>query len=285
VPPDLRNNVEAFCVNTAMTILIGILLASAALAQAPPEPKYGYEVVSIKQADPTARGTRIGPGPQGGLRTSNTSLMTLITFAYDVRDYQVLDAPGWAKSEGFDVSFTPDKPEAFPKPGEATIAQMQPMMERQQQRMQAILRDRFGLKLRVEKRELPLYELVQAKSGSKLTAASTQGKGPSMQTNPQTGELNATGANMRMLTNVLSGLLKRPVNDESKLTGAYDFQLRWKPDAFIGGPGNPQEQPPVEVEGASIFTALTEQLGLRLESKKGPVTVYIVEKAERPSEN
>jgi uncharacterized protein (TIGR03435 family) len=262
-----------------------MVLALAAVAQAPPEPKYGYEVVSIKQADPTARGNRIGPGPQGGLRTTNTSLMTLITFAYDVRDYQVLDAPNWAKSEGFDVSFTPDKPEAFPKPGEATIAQMQPFMERQQQRMQAILRDRFGLKLRVEKRELPLYELVEAKGGSKLPPASAQGRGPGMQTNTQLGELNATGANMRMLTSALSGLLKRPVNDESNLTGTYDFKLQWKPDAFIGGPGNPQEPPPVEVEGASIFTALTEQLGLKLESKKGLVTVYIVEKAEHPTEN
>jgi uncharacterized protein (TIGR03435 family) len=270
-------------------LLLAFSLSS--FAQTPPEPKYGYEVASIKKSDPTERGVRIGPGPQGGLRTTNTSLMTLITFAYDVRDYQVLDAPGWArpgwvKSEGFDVSFTPDKPEALPKPGEATAAAMQPMMERQQQRMQAVLRDRFGLQLRVETRELPIYAIVQAKGGSKLKSAAASGKGPSMQTNPQVGEMTAVGANMRMLTNVFSGILKRPVVDESGVDGIFDFKLQWKPDVFGGGPENPQnEAPAIQLEGASIFTAVTEQLGLKLEPRKGPVKVYLIVKAERPTEN
>src|SRR5882724_11697320 len=112
--------------------------AFGAQAQAPPEPKYGYEVVSIKKADPAARGVRIGPGPQGGMRTTNTNLMTLLTFAWDVRDYQIIDAPGWARTEGFDLTFTPDKPEALPKPGEADAKAMETMMDRQRQRMQAI---------------------------------------------------------------------------------------------------------------------------------------------------
>src|SRR5436190_20674469 len=98
-------------------MMVGLAIGLRAFGQAPPEPKYGYDVVSIKKADPGARGVRIGPGPQGGLRTMNTSLMTLLTFSYDVRDYQIIDAPGWVKGESFDVSFTPDKPEALPGPG------------------------------------------------------------------------------------------------------------------------------------------------------------------------
>jgi len=267
-------------------VVAGFVAGVCAFAQAPPEPKYGYEVVSIKKADPAARGVRIGPGPQGGLRTTNTSLMTLLTFSYDVRDYQIIDAPGWVKGESFDVSFTPDKPEALPGPG-TDVKSIETMMERQRQRMQAILRDRFGLKLRVETRELPIYALTPAKGGTKLKAPEEGGKGPSMMMNPEKGELTGIGANMRMLTNVLSNILKRPVTDESGFNGPFDMKLQWKPDSFVGGPGGPPpgEAPPVEVEGASIFTAITEQLGLKLESKKGPVTVYIVEKVERPSEN
>jgi uncharacterized protein (TIGR03435 family) len=270
-----------------MLLPLVLVTALTAVAQSPPEPKYTYEVVSIKQSDPAARGGRIGPGSQGGLRTTNTNLMVLLTFAYDVRDYQIIDAPGWARSEGFDVSFTPDKPEAFPKPGEGDMKSLEPMMDRQRQRMQAILRDRFGLKLRMETRELPIYALVPAKGGSKLKTPDEGGKGPSMMMNDK-GELTGTGANMRMLTNVLSNILKRPVTDQTGVEGAFDMKLQWKPDAFsAGGVGVPPpgDAPVVDVEGASIFTAITEQLGLKLESKKGPVTVYVVEKADKPTEN
>lgn len=253
--------------------------ASVLVAQAPPEPKYGYEVASIKKAVP-GPGVRIGPGPQGGMRTQNTNLMTLITFAYDVREYQVLEAPGWAKGHGFDVSFTPDKPEALPGPGSG-ILEMETMMNRQRQRLQAILRDRFGLVLRVETRLMPVYGLVEAKGGNKLTAASGAGKGPGMQTNAEKGVLTGTGANMRMLSNILSNLLKRPVVNETTLDGPYDLKLEWKPDTLATGP----KQDAVELEGASVFTAITEQPGLRLEAKKGPVTVYVVQKADRPEDN
>jgi bla regulator protein blaR1 len=274
-------NVARFGLSLTLSII------STALAQEPPEPRYGYEVASIKKADPTTRGVRIGPGAQGGLRTMNTNLMTLLTFSYDVREYQIMDAPGWANGEGFDVSFTPDKPESFPKPGEATAKIMETLMDRQRQRMQAVLRDRFGLKLRMETRELPIYNLVPAKSGSKLKVPEEAGKGPSMMTNPERGELTGTGANMRMLTNVLSNILKRPVVDNTGVEGTFDIKLHWRPDSLAGAvpSASGEVSPSAEADGASIFTAITEQLGLRLESKKGPVTVYVVEKVERPTEN
>jgi bla regulator protein blaR1 len=267
--------------------IVGFLLSFGAAAQSPPEPRYGYEVASIKKADPSARGVRIGPGAQGGLRTTNTNLMVLMTFAYDVRDYQIIDAPGWARGEGFDVSFTPDKPEVLPKPGEGDAKSLETMMDRQRQRMQAILRDRFSLKLRLETRELPIYVLTPAKNGSKLKPPEEGEKGPSMMMNPEKGELTGVGANMRMLTNVLSNILKRPVVDQTGVEGTFDMKLKWAPDSFVGGPSGapPSESPAPEADGPSIFTAITEQLGLRLESKKGPVTVYVVEKVERPSEN
>lgn len=259
-----------------------VLFAAAVslFGQAPPAPAYGYEVASVKKSDPAARGNRIGPGPQGGMRTSNTSLLTLITFAWDVRNYQVLEVPGWAKNEGFDVTFTPDKAEVVPAQG-SKAGEVESFIDRQRQRLQAVLRDQFGLRLRMETRELPVYSLTIAKSGSKLQPAAPEGKGPSLSTNPDRGEMTAIGINMRMLVNVLSDVLRRPVLDATGIENTFDFKLSWKPEPL----DQPTDQQGTEKDGSSLFTAVTEQLGLKLESKKGPVTVYIVEKAERPADN
>jgi len=207
------------------SLSLGLLACLDARAQAPPEPPYGYGVVSVKKSDPAARGIRIGPGPQGGLHSSNTTVMVLLTFAYDVRDYQILEAPGRSKSEGFDVSFTPEKPGTPLKPGEADAKSMETMMHRQRQRMQAVLRDRFGVKLRMETRDLPIYSLTLAKSGSKLKEPEGTGEGPSMMMNQEKGGLTGIGANMRMLTNVLSNILKRPVVDETGTDSTFDMKL------------------------------------------------------------
>jgi uncharacterized protein (TIGR03435 family) len=104
---------------------------------------------------------------------------------------------------------------------------------------------------------------------------------------PDKGDLTGYAINMRMLTNVLSNILRKPVVDQTGHEASFDMKLHFKPDNFIGGPGGPPagEAPPAEIEGASIFTALTEQLGLKLESKKGPVLVYLVEKVSKPEEN
>jgi bla regulator protein blaR1 len=271
----------------AQTFSAILIWSLRGFAQAPPEPKFNYEVASVKKSDPAARGTRISPGPQGGLRTTNTNLLLLLTFAYDVRDYQILEAPGWAKSEGFDISFTPDKPEAVPQSGGSGAKSMETMMDRQRQRMQSVLRDRFGVKLRLETRDLPICVLTLAKGGSKLRTPSGAGKGPSMMMNPEKGELVGVGADMRMLTNVLSNILRRPVIDQTGIDGVFDMKLQWSPQSQVGGTADPLpgETPLAETDSSSIFTAMTEQLGLRLESSKGPVKVYVVEKAERPGEN
>ncbi len=242
-----------------------------------PQADYGYEVATVKKSDSSARGSRINPGPQGGLRTTNTNLMSLITFAWDVRDYQVLDAPGWVKSDPFDVSFTPDKAEKMPPPG-SPLVEIQTMMDRQRSRLRAVLRDRFGLVLRQETRQLPVYGLVAAKGGHKLRPPSA-GKGPSM--NGGNGSLTGYGVNIKMLTDVLGRTLQRPVVDETGVAGTFDMKLEWKPDVAPPGPKDDS----AELDGSSIFTALQEQLGLRLEAKKGPVTIYVVEKVGHPTDN
>ena len=148
----------------ATPFLIGVIRAQTL----PPAPAYGYDVVSIHRSDPAASGAQLGRGPQGGWRSQNTPVMMLLTVAYDIADYQVIGAPAWVYSDLYDVTFTPDKPQAPPGRGAAQKDQ-QAYLSRNRQRLQAVLRDRFGLVMRVETRELPIYVLRQAKSGSRLS--------------------------------------------------------------------------------------------------------------------
>jgi bla regulator protein blaR1 len=247
--------------------VIGILRAQTL----PPPPSYGYGVVSIRPAAPDQTQTGFGRGPQGGLRTMNTSVMMMVTFAYSVADYQIVGAPGWVSSEPYDVTLTPEQADVALGP-ESNLKDVMASQDRNKQRLQAVLRDRFGLVLRAETHELPIYALVQAKSGAKLAVHPAGDPKASFYKNGP-GHVEGTGATISMLTGMLSRDLGHPVNEESGLGGQYDFKLDWTPDSDTSG------------TGPSIFTALTDQLGLRLESKKGPVLVYVIEKVERPSEN
>jgi len=255
---------------------IGILRAQTL----PPAPNYTYEVVSIhKVGDEGCPPCGLGIGPEGGLRISNYSVIRMLEYAYSVRDYQILGAPGWVSSATYDIVFTPEKAEAplGPNPPLSTATAMR---NRNKQRLQAVLRDRFGLVLRSETHELPVYLLTQTKSGAKLTVHPEGEPGHGYRMNDSGyRHLEAVGITIKTLADNLSSIVGRPVNDGSGLPGQYDFKLEWAPD-----PGSSTEHPD-DTTGPSIFTALTDQLGLSLKSTKGPVQVYVIEKVERPSEN
>jgi uncharacterized protein (TIGR03435 family) len=258
----------------ATPFLIGVLRAQTL----PPAPNYGYDVVSIHRSAPAASGAQLGPGPQGGWRSQNTAVMMLLTVAYDISDYQVIGAPAWVYSDLYDVTFTPDTAEAAPGRAAAKKDQ-QAHLSRNRQRLQAVLGDRFGLVMRTETRELPIYVLRQAKSGSRL---SPHAEGAPELIQVHAGSLVGGKVTIDSLAKMLSGEFRRPVYDETGLTGEYDFKLDWTPDS--------DASPDAATVGltspaiGSIFGAI-DQLGLRLESKKGPVQVYVVEKIERPAEN
>jgi len=274
----IRKSVLTIAGIAAVAVPVGIGLIRAQTL--PPTPAYTYEVASIRKSSPGQQGSHIGPGAGGGMSARNVTAMQLLTFAYKVRDYQISGAPGWVTSDRFDVSFTPEKTEPSPRQG-AAPREIEAFIGRNQQRMQAVFRDRFGLVLRAETHELPIYALVPAKGGTKLTRSATPEKGPSLQGGP--GRLTGVGATLRLLAGQLSTVLGRPVIDESGSDEQYDFQLEYTPE--VPPPGAPESAPPPPPDGPSIFTALTEQLGLRLEPRKGPVPVYVIEKIEKPSEN
>jgi uncharacterized protein (TIGR03435 family) len=130
--------------------------------------------------------------------------------------------------------------------------------------VQAVLRERFGLVLRSETRELPIYNLVQAKGGAKLTPPTNPGGNSNIRS--RGGQLTGTDVTVARFAALLSTVLERPVRDQTHIDGKFDFKVTADSDE-------------------SVFTALTEQLGLKLESGKGPVQVYVVEKIEHPTEN
>ena len=254
-------------------------------AQEPPAPKYKYEVVSIRRADPAEMNSGFSDGVQGGMKARNVTVLEMLGFAYSLRDYQFDSVPGWAKTERFEVSFTPDRSEIVPG-NDTPRAAMEGWLIRQKERLKAVLHDRFSLALRQETKDLPIYALTVAKNGPKLAAPAQPERNQTFNIN-RSQQMIATTATMKSLADALSSLLGRPVHDETGLDGAYDFKMEWDPSSTmpLNGPVARPQEPSGDIGRVSIFTAITEQLGLRLESKKGPVPVYVIEKVERPTEN
>jgi uncharacterized protein (TIGR03435 family) len=144
--------------------------------------------------------------------------------------------------------------------------------------VQGLLQDRFQLQFHRETRTAPVYSLAIAKGGIKLSASDSPQKG----INAGQGTMLGEGASMTQLASKLSRLLQRPVVNNTGLAGNYDFKLAWTPDRELSAPSG---QPADTAAGPSIFSALQEQLGLRLEATKGPVDVLVIDQVDKPSEN
>lgn len=269
---------------------ISAICAVAAVAQT----KLEFEVASIKPAAPDARGMFIRPGPGGGVSITNMTLKEMIVIAWRIQPYQVSGGPEWLDSIHYDVIAKPENQSA-----QSELSQM----------LQTLLEDRFRLKLHRETKELPIYALVVARKDGKLGPGLTKSKeGSCTPPDPskpppllKPGERPTLGCggsmvSLRGMTAVsvpianltgLSRLLGRTVIDKTDLTGNFDISVEWTPDEALTVREQPGAQPPSTSDrsGPSIFTALQEQLGLKLESQKGPVEIFVIEGAEKPSEN
>ena len=195
----------------------------------------------------------------GHLRATSTSLTALLKFAYQVRDHQIVGGPDWIRSATFDIDAGP-------------ITAGTDGLSSTQQMLQSMLADRFALRIRREIRSEPIYRLVISKTGSKMKAEDPSVK---VRFRPGSGLIDATAMPVSTLVILLVNEVGRTVLDETKLAGNYSFQLRFTP----GLAAQPDSTAP------SLFTALEEQLGLRLESTRGPVEMLVIEHVEKPSEN
>jgi bla regulator protein BlaR1 len=237
-------------------------------------PHAAFEVATIKPSDPLNSHQHLSMSP-GGRLNATISVEALIERAYGIHDFQVLGAPKWADTAKYDIVAKSDEPE---DPSKLSPDQQDAYIERQKQRLQSLLADRFQLKFHSAVRQLPIFALVVTKGGPKLRAPKI-GEAHRLYTQGP-GQLACFGASMSELAAEFPDLgVSRVVLDKTGLTGRYDFSLQWTPDDSPGG------APLLDSSGGSLFTALQEQLGLKLEPQKGPVEVLVIDHVARPSEN
>ena len=240
-----------------------LLIASAAFVrtaagQTPAE----FEVATIKPAPPQEFGHVSTHMNWDGHRLdfANVNLKEMMARAYHVQQYQIM-GPDFLETERFDVVAK------FP---DGSKGDQMPLM------LQALLADRFKLAIHRQTKELPVYDLVVAKGGPKLKAAESE-SGTSKNSNGTRAHV-VVNASMRRFAEFLSQEVNRPVVDKTNLTGSYEMTLDYTVDDSAAGND--------AATGPSIFTALQEQLGLKLESAKGPVETIVVDHVERtPTEN
>jgi uncharacterized protein (TIGR03435 family) len=288
--------------NKLLAQVLGVLVvvpiffgpASRVQAQASPAsvPLPSYEVASIKPNRAGDNMVRLMFAPDG-LSGNGISVKMLIGFAYNLKDFQISGGPGWIESERFDIEAKMDESAI------AALKKLTPEQAGEQRRlmMQSLLSERFHLKANHSSKDLPIYALVVAKNGPKLTKSADAPSGPSTSGGPgpkrmmrfQMGELTATAISMSELADRIGFEVGRKVVDKTGLEGRYDFTLHWTSDrqGLSAGPADASQGPaPLsDSSGPSIFTALQEQLGLKLESQKGPVETLVIESIEKPSEN
>jgi len=227
-----------------------------------------FEVASIRPhvLPPGVLYGNVGLRVSGSMLTAeNMSLSNLITYGYDIKDYELLGQPSWADADRYDVSAKAE--------GEAALTR-----ELAMPMMRALLADRFQVKVHREMKEMPVYALVVPKNGPKFKESAPEAQ--SLLTLGSKGKglvMNVTKGGMAQLANQFSKRngVDRPVLDKTGLSGGYDYKLEWGDYGAASA----------DADVVSIFTAIQDQLGLKLEPTKAPVEVLIVDFAAKPSEN
>jgi uncharacterized protein (TIGR03435 family) len=276
-------------------VLTGFMLPQTR-AQAPAA-RAEFEVASIKPNTSGNNLIMVRPPVGGRFTATNARLKMLIGLAYKVQNFEISGGPAWIDTEGYDVTA---------KAADSTIGidQLRPML-------QTLLEDRFKLAVHRETKEVPVYALLAGKNGPKLPEAKESGCVPFEPNKPPPppapgqfpptpcggffmgpNHLEGGKVGMTQLAGALSNILGRPVIDKTGFTGTFDVKLDFSPEGTAFGgrggfgppPGGPGDAPNADAP-PSIFTVIQEQLGLKLESQKGPGEVLVVDHAEKPSEN
>jgi uncharacterized protein (TIGR03435 family) len=250
---------------------MAVIVAPPARAQAQPAPpRPAFDVVSIKPSQSTEYWTTVAPMKNGRLSARNITVKYLLSMAYKIDPSRISGGPKWLDTDHFDVEAKCDVP-----PPDKDLLLM----------LQSLLADRFQLKLHNETKVASGYALVIARSGPKLRPAEhrdcpADGKPAAGCTGVRFAGrgLTAEYASMPGFVRALAGMLGSSVVDETGLSGAYDFKLEWIRDAAEAGGA-----PATSLDW--IFSALPQQLGLRLEARKTPTEMLIIDGIEKPTAN
>jgi uncharacterized protein (TIGR03435 family) len=234
-----------------------------------------FEIASIKPSDPNRR-RLFSTGSGTEVSAVGSTVNDLIVFAYGVHARQISGAPAWVESDKFDIR---GKPEGGGRPNPTQFKKM----------LQKLLADRFQLAFHRDKKQLAVYALTVGKNGPRLTRSEAASPFPNLVPRGP-GNWAVRNATMEEVAGVMQSHLDRPVVDQTGLQGRFDFHLQWTPDemtqfAPLGGPGEPPKAPGGTETQPDLFTAIRQQLGLKLESTRAQTDVLVIDKVEKPSEN
>jgi uncharacterized protein (TIGR03435 family) len=223
-----------------------------------------FEVAVIKPSDPDDRnnGFRLD-GHR--IRVEANSLNSIVCFAYSVQRSQIVNAPAWF-DDRWDIDGVPD-------------VEGKPNWDQYRHMLQKLLATRFGLKLHQDKRELPVYALTVTKGGPKLKESQSDPNALSDSSGHGRGAaqyMKFTNLTMKGFAEVMGLMVDRPVVDKTNLPGRYDFELLWTPDTVRAAPTD---------AAPGLFTAVQEQLGLKLAAERLPTDVLVIDAATRPTQN
>jgi len=250
----------------------------------PPQPKLApmdananpsFEVATIKPSKPDdQRKAFIVQGNR--FQIINQPLVQILCFAYDVQEKQLIGLPPWAETDKYDIDAKPD--------GEGA-----PSGKQWKSMIQKMVAERYKLTFHPEKKELSVYVLSVAKGGPKLTKSEGDPNGlPGLFFRGKPGDLGVRNATMADFTGLMqSAVLDKPVVNQTGLTGKYDFTLLWTPDDSQFAGMGAKIPPPTDTANAppNLYTAIQEQIGLKLEATKAPADVMVIDHVEKPSEN
>jgi uncharacterized protein (TIGR03435 family) len=276
-----------------ITLVFGMIVIVVAGVAAAQSSRPQFEVASVKPSVNGGNGIVSRALPGGGYSLTNGTLRVLVSIAYKVRDYQISGGPNWVGTDGWNIEAKAAPTQSGPP--DATAPGTLELM------LQSLLEDRFQLKIHREVKEAPIYNLTVAKNGPKMKLSPDQtpvefpalpqpgGSIPRgrIRLRAVAGQLEAAAEPVKDLATVLSDLLSRPVINRTDLKYLYDFKLEWSPELIQGLAAGGNGQPPATANpsGPSLFTAVEEQLGLKLESSKGPVEVLVIDSVQKPTEN
>jgi uncharacterized protein (TIGR03435 family) len=286
-------------------LLVSCLVGAGAIAVAQQPTPTTFEVATVKANKSGDTNGMLRRLPGGRMTATNMPLRQTIMYAYQLAQYQLVGGPGWLQTDRFDIVAKIEGDPAPVAPG----AGLDPM----QLATQALLADRFKLKVHLETREMDIYALVMAKPGASLgpnlkpttqdcaaqAAAARRGGPPPAPPGPPgsgpapgtpfcgifggPGRMRFGGLPASLMVQAFSGQSGRMVVDRTGLTGAWDFELNFAVEGRGGPPG--ADAPGPDPNAPSFFTAIQEQLGLKLESTKGPVNVLVIDSVEKPTDD
>jgi uncharacterized protein (TIGR03435 family) len=304
-PPRLRPATPGFA-RAMLCVGVPLFVALTGYAQESQSTRPTFEVASVKRSAPDAGGSMVGGG-RGQYRAINVPLRVTIANAWNLRDHQIIGAPAWLATDRFDI---------VAKEPEGTVTD-----EQRRLMMQALLVDRFKLQARLETREMPLYNLVLLRTDGRLgqelrptpvdcaalrkerAAGGAAAAAPPRQAqnieervpcsrrgffSPQSATINSSGMTLEEIAAALGTYVDRTVVNKTGLKGEYDLLLKFKPEA--GGPMGTLA-PPLSTAAdpssdlATLGAAVQEQLGLKLESARGPVQVLVIQSVSPPVED